>query len=350
MPFVNDSANPDVEYLSDGMTETLISSLSRLPDLNVKARSTVFRYKGKETDTRSLGKDLNVQAILNGRVAQRGEQITLSLELVDVATENAIWSQQYVRGQSDLVSLQSEIARDVSTKLQSKLSGADTAKVEKKYTADPEAYQLYLKGRFVWNKRTPDALKQALEFYKQAVEKDPTYALAYSGIADTYVNFPSYSMALPKDSMPQAKAAALRALELDDTVAEAHAAMGLYLSDYEGNRAGAETEYRRAIELNPTYATAHQWLSTTLIRSRRFDEALEEIKRAEELDPLSPIIGVNVGDTFVYMRRNDDAIEQYKRVLILDPGFAYAQSGLAWAYYLKGMYKEALPFFKRLRS
>jgi len=194
MPFVNESANADVEYLSDGMTETLIGSLSQLPNLNVKARSTVFRYKGKATDAKTIGKELNVQAVLNGRVMQRADQLTLSLELVNAETENVIWSEQYNRKQSDLVTLQSEIAKDVSTKLKSKLSGADVAKVEKNYTANAEAYQLYLKGRFYWNKRTGESLSQSVEFYNQAIAKDPNYALAYSGLSESYGLFPATAL------------------------------------------------------------------------------------------------------------------------------------------------------------
>src|SRR6266478_6923962 len=209
MPFVNASGNADVEYLSDGMTETLISSLSQLPNLNVKPRSSVFRYKGKETNPQTIGKELNVQAILNGRVVQRGQELSLFVELIDVALDKVVWSQQYNRKQSDLVTLQSEIARDVSNKLKTKLSGADVAKVEKNYTANPEAYQLYLKGKFYWNKRTGESLKQAAELYRQAIEKDPNYALAYSGLAETYVLFSSYDVAPANDSMTQAKAAAL---------------------------------------------------------------------------------------------------------------------------------------------
>ncbi len=342
MPFVNESGNADVEYLSDGMTETLISSLSQLPNLNVKARSSVFRYKGKTTDAKTIGKELNVQAILNGRVVQRGDQLTLSLELVDVATENAIWSQQYNRKPTDLVSLQSEIARDVSNKLKTKLSGADLAKVEKNYTANPEAYQLYLKGKFYWNKRTGESLKQAAELYRQAIEKDPNYALAYSGLAETYVLFSSYDVAPANDSMPQAKAAALRALEIDDSLAEAHTALGFYLSNYEWDRDGSEKEYRRAVELKPNYATAHHWLGADLSNVKRFDDSLIEYKRAEELDPLSPIIGTNLGDMLVYARRYDEAIAQYKRTLVRNPNFPYAHLALARAYATKGMYPEAI--------
>ncbi len=343
MPFVNDSGNPDIEFLSDGMTETLISSLSRIPKLSVKARSSVFRYKGKDASTQSIGKELNVQSILNGRVVQRGDQLTLTLELVDVSTENAIWSQQYTRKQTDLISLQSEIAGDVSSNLKSKLSGAEAAQVAKSYTTNPEAYQLYLKGRFNWNRGTNVLLKQAVDFFKQAIEKDPNYALAYSGLAETYVLFPSWGVASSKESMPMAKAAALRALELDDSLAEAHAALGAYLTQYKYDRVGGEKEYRRSIELNPNYATARQWFALDILASsRRFDEALVELSLAQELDPLSPVIATNYGDTLVYARRYDEAIEQYKRTLALDPNFAFAHYALGWAYGSKGMYPEAI--------
>jgi TolB-like protein/Tfp pilus assembly protein PilF len=348
MPFVNESGNADVEYLSDGMTETLISSLSRLPNLNVKARSSVFRYKGKETDAKTIGKDLNVQAVLNGRVLQRGDLLTLSLELIDAATENILWAEQYNRRQADIVSLQSEIARDVSNKLRTKLSGAEEQQVAKNYTANPEAYQLYLKGRFYWNKRTADSLKQAVEFYRQAIEKDPGYALAYSGLAETYVLFSPYSVALPQESFPQAKAAALRALEIDDSLAEAHAALGLYLTTFERNRSGAEKELRRAIELNPNYATAHHWLGLEILApTKRFDEAIIELRRAEELDPLSSVIVTEVGGCLLYARRYDEAIAQFKHSLTLDPKFYYAHVYLGWAFNAKGMYGEAIGEYRK---
>jgi TolB-like protein/Tfp pilus assembly protein PilF len=342
MPFVNESGNADVEYLSDGMTETLISSLSQLPNLNVKARSFVFRYKGKEIDLQKIAQELKVQAILTGRVAQRGDQLTLSLELVDTRTDNAIWSEQYSRKQTDLVSLQSEIARDVSTKLKTKLSGADEARLTMNYTANPEAYQLYLKGRFYWNKRTVDGLRQAAEYFKQSIEKDPGFALAYSGLADAYVLFSNYSVAPPKESMPKAKAAALKALELDDSLAEPHAALGVYLSAYAWDQAAAEREIRRAIELKPNYATAHHWLGNVLSFVKRADEAISAARRAEELDPLSAIISADTGFDFIMARRYDEAIAQCQRTLMLDPNFYYAHYLLGWAYYKKGMYQEAI--------
>jgi len=347
MPFVNEGGNPDVEYLSDGMTETLISSLSQLPNLSVKARSSVFRYKGKDTNAQTIGKELNVQAILNGRVIQRSDQLDLNVELVDAATENVLWSHQYNRKQSDLVALQSEIARDVSGKLKSQLSSAEVAKVEKNYTSNTEAYQLYLKGKFYWNKRTGESLKQAVDFYQQAIEKDPSFALAYSGLAETYVLFSSYDVASGADSMPQAKAAALRALAIDESLAEAHTALGFYLSNYEWDRVGSEKEYRRAIELKPNYATAHHWFGADLANVKRFDDSLTELRHAEELDPLSPIIGTNFGDTLLLARRFDEAIAQYKRTLTSNPNFVYAHLALGRAYGSKGMYPEAIAETRR---
>ncbi len=342
MPFVNESGNPDVEYLSDGMTETLISSLSQLPNLSVKARSSVFFYKGKEITPKKIGEELGVQTVLLGRVVQRGDDLRLSLELVNAQTQNVLWSESYNRKQSDLVSLQLEIGRDVSSKLKSRLSGADVAKVVKKYTDNAEAYQLYLKGKFFWNKRTAESLKQAAELYRQAIEKDPNYALAYSGLAETYVLFSSYDISPANDSMPQAKAAALSALEIDESLAEAHTALGFYLSCYEWDRSGSEKEFRRAIELKPNYATAHHWFAADLSNVKRFDDSLAEMRLAKELDPLSPIISTNFGDTLVYARRYDDAITDYKRTLLRNPNFDYAHRALGWAYGLSGRYPDAI--------
>lgn len=343
MPFVNESGNADVEYLSDGMTETLISSLSKVPNLSVKARSSVFRYKGKTADAMIVGKELGVQAVLNGRVVKRGDQISLALELVDVANENVIWSDKYERRSSDLVTLQSEIARDVSTKLKSKLSGADEARVTKSSTVDPEAYQLYLKGRYQWSKRTPESLKQAVEFYDQAVKKDPNYALAYSGLAESYVLFPNYSVALPLDSMPKAKAAALRAIELDDSLAETRTALGTYYSLFAWNQSAAEKEFRRAIELNPNYASAHQQYGIEcLTAAGRFDEAVAESRRAAEIDPVSPIIAADLGNVLFRARRFDEALAQLNGALTLDPGFWVTHWYLGQAYHAKGQYSEAV--------
>ena len=351
MPFVNEGGNADVEYLSDGMTETLINSLSQIPNLSVKARSSVFRYKGKELDPKKIASELNVQALITGRVIQRGDQLTLNIELIDAQTENTLWGNRYERKSSELVSLQTEIARDVSSKLKSKLSGTDEAKLTKTYTANPEAYQLYLKGRFSWNKRTPESLKQAIGFYDQAIEKDPNYALAFSGLAETYVLFSFYGVAPAKESMPKAKAASDRALAIDDSLAEAHAARGKYLAFFEFDRSGSEREFRRAIELNPNYATAYQWLGLDfMVLTRRFDEGLRELRRAQEIDPLSPVIGSDTASALGYAGRFDEAIEQARQTLKLDPGFSYAHSMLGYGLDGKGELAEAISEYERAIS
>jgi eukaryotic-like serine/threonine-protein kinase len=347
MPFVNEGGQAELEYLSDGMTDSLISTLSQLPNLNVKARSSVFRYKGKETSPQTIGKELNVQAILNGRIAQRGDQLTLTLELVDAQTENVIWSDQYNRKQADLVSLQSEIARDVSTKLRTKLSGAEEKKVAKTYTANAEAYQLYLKGLFYWNKRTPEALKSALDYYNQAIAKDPAYAQAYAGLALTYVLLPEYSLSPPQEALPKAKAMARKALELDETLAEAHTALAYSLFSYDWNFAEADREFQRAIELNPNFATAHQWHAESLLPTQRFDEAIAEAKRARELDPFSLVINHALGFTYLYARQYDQAIEQYRKTIELDQNWYIAHWFLGYAYEAKGLFREAIAEYQK---
>jgi serine/threonine-protein kinase len=346
MPFVNGTGNPDTDYLSDGMTETLISSLSQVPNLNVKARSSVFRYKGKDTDAKTIGKELGVQAILNGRVSQHGDQLTLSLELIDTSTENVLWSDQYDRRQSELVSLQSDIARDVSQKLKTKLTGADEQKIAKTYTADPEAFQLYLKGLFYWNKRTPDDLKKAAEFFDRAIEKDPAYALAYAGKSQSYALLPEYFAGSPQDYYPKAIAIARRALEIDPSLAEAHATLGETF-DNQGKFEDARKEYEQAIQLNPNYATGHQWYGGSLMVVGRFDEAIAEGKLAQALDPLSLIINDNLGENYYYAGQYDKALEQLKATVEIDPNFFLAHVDACTAYTMKGMYAEAIAEIKR---
>ncbi|CAN5558847.1 hypothetical protein BH10ACI2_BH10ACI2_18160 [soil metagenome] len=348
MPFVNESGNADVEYLSDGMTDTLISSLSQLPNLNVKGRSSVFRYKGKDTDTKTLGKELGVQAVLYGRVIQRGEQLTLSLELLDAVTENVIWSGKYDRKQSDVVTLQSEIARDVSSKLKTKLSGADTAKVEKGGTADPEAYKLYLQGRFFLNKRTADDLKKSIGYFEQAIARDPGYALAYSGLGAVYQVIHGYTLDPPPEVVyPKARTASLKALEIEPTLAEPHATLAVVLHEFEWKHPEAEIEFRRAIELEPNYPSTHQWYGNFLLEMGRFQESIVEMERAIELDPLSPIINSNLGRAYRASHRYDDAIVQYKKTLEIAPNFGVAQSNLIKTYLLKGMYEEVIEQYRK---
>jgi TolB-like protein/lipoprotein NlpI len=342
MPFVNESGNADVEYLSDGMTETLIKNLSQVPNLSVKARSTVFYYKGKEISPKKIGEELNVQAVLLGRVAGRGDELKLSLELVNTQTQDVIWSEQYDRKQSDLISLQSEIAKDVSSKLKLKLSGADEAKVTKTSTASPEAYQAYLKGRYYWNRRTAENLKKAIEQFKAATDLDPNYALAFAGLADCYVVLHEYAGTPTSETVPQAKTYAERALSLDGQLAEPHVALGA-INDQLWQWAEAEKEFKTAIELNPNYPTAYHWYSMLLKNLGRYDEAAAMIRRAQELDPLSGVIGVNVSRMYLELQNNPaKSVEACLKVIELDPNFAPAHEYLGLSYLKQGRRTEAV--------
>ena len=343
LPFQNRSSEAESEYLSDGLAESLIYRLSQLPNLKVSPTSAVMRYKGKEFDAQKIAAELGVQAVMSGRMTQRGENLNISVELIDVANNKIIWGEQYERKMSDLLATQREIATTITEKLQMRLSGEGETGITKQYTKSSEAYQLYLKGRFHWNKRTIKSLKQAVEYYNQAIGKDPSFALAYSGLAETYVLFPNYDVASAKDSMPQAKAAALRALELDDSLAEAHTALGWYLFTFEYDWAGGERELRRAIQLNPKYATAHQWLGEMLAQTKRFDESQTEMKLALEADPLSPVVSFNIGWKHFLARNYDEAIREFERTGAVYPDFALATAGLCWGYYAKGSFDQAIP-------
>jgi TolB-like protein/Tfp pilus assembly protein PilF len=348
MPFVNDGQNPDLEYLSDGIAESLMNSLSQLPGLSVKARSSAFRYKGKEADVQTIGKELGVQAVLNGRVVKRGDGITIFLEMVDTNTGDRTWGEQYSEPVADLINLQSRIARDVSQKLSIKISGADQKKLGKNYTANAEAYQLYLQGRFFLNKRTPEAFRNAIPLFEQAIAIDSKYALAYAGLSDSYALLANYPGGLrPKDGMPKAKDAALKALELDNELAEAHESLAHVLDQHEFNWAAAESEYKRAIALNPNLASAHQWYSELLTAFGRSDESLAETQRALDLDPLSLIINMVKGRNLLMAGRADEAIDQLKRTVALDPSFPAVHGVLADAYQIKGSYAESAEEFAR---
>jgi TolB-like protein/tetratricopeptide (TPR) repeat protein len=346
MPFINESGNADVEYLSDGMTETLIKSLSNLPNLSVKPRSSVFRYKGKDTDLKTIAKELNIQAILNGRVVQRGDQLTVSLELVNAQKESVIWTEQYERKTSDLVSLQSEIARDVSTKLKSKLSGVEETQVTKIATADPVAYQAYLKGRYYWNRRTTENLQKAIEQFKLATDRDPNYALAFVGLADCYAVLNEYAGTPSSETIPQSRSYAERALSLDNQLAEPHATLG-QVSNQAWQYAEAEREYKRAIELNPNYPTGYHWYSILLKDLGRIDEASKMINRAHELDPLSSVISVNVSRMYQIQNNHEASIENSLKIIELDPNFGPAYQYLGLSYLKQGRSAEAITALKK---
>ncbi|MBA3351340.1 MAG: protein kinase, partial [Blastocatellia bacterium] len=347
LPFENRSGNADSDYLSDGLADSLIYRLSQLPNLKVSPASSVMRYKGKEFDAQKIATELGVQAIMSGRMTQRGDNLNISVELIDAANNKILWGEQYERKMSDLLATQREIATAITEKLQLKLSGTETAGITKKYTNSNEAYQLYLKGRYQWNKRTVEGLKAAEGFYKEAIEKDPSFALAYSGLAETYGLFSNYSVASPRDSQPQVKAAALRALELDGTLAEPHAALGLYHTAYTWDLEASIRELYRATELNPKYATAYHWLGNTLPSLGKCDEAIAAAKHAEELDPLSAIINADTALDLIQCRRFDEALVQTQKALKLDPNFYYTHFLAGWAHQNKGNYKEALTSFRR---
>jgi TolB-like protein/Flp pilus assembly protein TadD len=346
MPFVNESGSADLEYLSDGMTETLIKSLSNLPNLSVKPRSSVFRYKGKDTDLKTIAKELNIQAILNGRVVQRGDQLTVSLELVNAQKESVIWTEQYERKTSDLVSLQSEIARDVSTKLKSKLSGVEETQVTKIATADPAAYQAYLKGRYYWNRRTTENLQKAIEQFKLATDRDPNYALPFVGLADCYAVLNEYAGTPSSETIPQSRSYAQRALSLDNQLAEPHATLG-QVNNQAWQYAEAEREYKRAIELNPNYPTGYHWYSILLKDLGRIDEASKMINRAHELDPLSSVISVNISRMYQIQNNHEASIENSLKIIELDPNFGPAYQYLGLSYLKQGRSAEAITALKK---
>ena len=341
MPFVNESGNPDVEYLSDGMTETLINSLSQIPNLSVKARSSVFRYKGKEIDPKKIAAELNVQAILTGRVVQHGDQLTLNLELIDAQTENSLWGNRYERKSSELVTLQSEIARDVSNKLKNKISGADAAKVEKSYTAKTDAYQMFLKGRFYAIKRTAKDAKQAIEYYQQAIAIDPNYALAYAGLAEANWFFALYSYPQVNEVVPKARELALKALELDPSLAEPHSVLGIICADYDHDFACMEREQLRAIELNPNYSEGHRRYALMLGHLARFREAHIALDRALAIDPLSPATNSDLAHLLFNERKYVESETISKKNVDLDPNFWYTHLQLFYTYRMKRDYAAA---------
>ncbi|HEV8137354.1 MAG TPA: protein kinase [Pyrinomonadaceae bacterium] len=341
LPFVNQNHAPDSEYLSDGVTESIINSLTQLPNLKVIARSSVFRYKGKETDPLTAGKELGVRAVLTGRILQRGDNLTISTELLDVRDNKQLWGEQYSEKISDLLSVQREIASKITANLRLRLSGEQQNLVTKHYTDNPEAYQLYLKGRFYWNKRSADGFKKASEQFQQAVDKDPSFALAYVGLADSYSVMEQYAGVPSSEALPKARAAVLRALQIDDSLAEAHASLGL-INEHSGQFADAEKEYKRAIELNPNYPTVHHWYALLLLLTGRFDDGMAEIKRAQQLDPLSAIIAANVGNHYFWRGDLNAASAEYKKAIELNPNLGLAHSFLGLTYLKQRREQEAM--------
>ena len=334
-------ANPDREYLSDGMTESIINNLSQLANLKVIARSSVFRYKGKDLDVQAIGRELNVRAVLVGQVKQAGDELTITTELMDVQGNRSIWGDTYRRKTADIQTVQKEIARNVSEKLHLKLTGTDHNRLAKTYTESGEAYEAYLKGRYHWNKRTDEGFKQATNFFQEAIVKDPTYALAYTGLADCYTLRSDYGFLAPKEGYALAKGAVTLALKYDESLAEAHTSLASIKAVTDWDWQGAENEYRRAIELNPKYATAHHWYAAQLLLQGRMDQALQEIKTAQQLDPLSLGINKDFAVILLYARDYNKALEQCRKTLEIEPHLGAMFTYIAQVYELQQRYPEA---------
>jgi serine/threonine protein kinase len=346
IPFASTGGNADTDLLSDGLTESLMASLAHVPELKVKSRNSVFRYKGKEIDVQQIGKDLTVDALLTGRVVQHGDSIQVNAELTSVRDNTELWGGQYDRKAADVISLQQQISGDIADKLRTKLSGAEKQQVTKQGTQNPEAYQLYVKGRFYWNKRTNADIKTAISIFNQALEKDPGYALAYSAVGDAYNTLSSYG-GDPTETALKANAAAQKALELDPTLAHPHAILGGQKMEFSWDFAGGEAEFRKAIALDPSDATAHQWLSEGLCEiGGRAQEAIDEGALAHQLDPLSPIIAAQAAQAYTYARQYDKAIGLFKKVIADNPTFGRGHGELAYAYWGARKYSEAVQEWK----
>jgi TolB-like protein/Tfp pilus assembly protein PilF len=340
LPFANMSAEPADEYFADGMTEELITSLSGLRELTVIARTSVMKYKASSKGASEIAKELKAGTLIEGSVRKAGSRVRITVQLIDSQTEGHIWSQNYDKQFDDIFAIQSEIAERVAKELKIQLFEPEAQRLEKKPTASPEAYTLYLKGRYYWSERTQDGLKKALEYFQKAIDLDPAYARAYSGLADTYSIMAFQSILPGKEAMGKAKRLAERALELDDTLAEAHTSLG-YVHDHFFDWSNSEREYTKAIELSPSYATAHFWYSILLMWTGRHDKAIESARQAEELDPLSPAISTALGQAILYARRYDDAIAHLEKKVRTDPDSMPAHFILGIAYFYKGLYERA---------
>ena len=342
LPFANESGDPNAEYLSDGISESIIYNLSQLTNLKVIPRSSVFRYKGKQVDPQSVARELGVRAVFTGTIRMQGNNLLVSAELIDTKENRLLWGQQYNRKVEDTLSVQQEISKGISEKLRLNLTGEEEKLLAKRYTENGEAYQEYLKGQFWINKRSQEGFQKAIEFFNHAIETDPSYARAYAGLADCYALLATYALLEPKEGFPKAKAAAMKALALDQQLAEAHTSLANILTSYDWDFVNAEKEFKRSIELNPNYATAHQWYSEYLQAMGRHDETLAGIKRAQELDPLSPIINAVAGRIYYCARRYDEAIVELENILKTEQHFGPACAFLCEAYLKKGLYEKAI--------
>jgi TolB-like protein/DNA-binding winged helix-turn-helix (wHTH) protein/Flp pilus assembly protein TadD len=343
LPLESLSSDASQDYFADGMTDELISNLGQISALRVISRTSVMAYKHAHKPLPQIARELSVDAVVEGTVLRSGDKVRITAQLVEAMTDTHLWSQSYEGELRDALALQSKVARAIAEQIRINLNPKEQAALRHVEVVDPEAYESYLKGRYFWNKRTADGLKVALAYFNQAIEEDPSYAPAHSGLADTYALLADweYGVMTPKEALPKAKAAAIKALELDGTLGEAHTSLAFCLDVFDWDLDSAEREFRRAIELNPSYATAHQWYASHLIVVGRNDEAIAEMKRAQSLDPLSLIIGADLADFLVIAHSYDESIRESRKTIELDPNFALAHNQLGQAYLEKHMHDEA---------
>jgi len=347
LPFADLSPQKDQEHFCEGFAESLINALAKIKDLRVPARTSSFSFKGKEQAIEEIGKELDVKTVLEGSVQKAGNKIRITVKLINVADESLLWSEQYNREMNDIFSIQDEITMAIVDNLKVKLLGEEKVELIKRYTDNLDAYDLYLQGRYHWNKRSGEGMLKSIEYFKKAIEVDSTYASAYAGLADSYIVLGEWGVLSSMEVYPKAKDAVLRALEIDDGLAEAHNALAMIKRDYDWDWKAAEREFKKAIELNPNYPTAHQWYAEYLSTMGRHDQAIAEIKRAQDLDPLSLIIKAIGGMLFLHSRQFDQGIEQCQKVLDSNPSFTVAHLYLGWNYLPKGMYEEAIAEFQK---
>jgi TolB-like protein/DNA-binding winged helix-turn-helix (wHTH) protein/Flp pilus assembly protein TadD len=344
LPLENLSGDTSQNYFADGMTDELITDLAQISALRVISRTSVMVYKGARKPLPQIARELNVDAVVEGTVLRSGDQVRITAQLIEASTDKHLWSQSYEGGLRDTLALQNRVASAIADQIRINLTPQEQAALKNVKVVNPEAYESYLKGRYFWNKRTAEGLKAALAYFKQAIEEDPKYAKAYSGLADTYALLGDwqYAVMTPKEAFPEAKAAAIHALELDNTLAEAHNSLGFVLDGFDWDLDAGGKEFQRAIELNPGYATAHHWYAWHLVLLGRFDEAITEMRKAENLDPLSLIINADLAELLGLAHSYDDSIRQSRKTIEMDPNFALAHNQLAQAYLQKHMYADAV--------
>jgi serine/threonine-protein kinase len=350
LPFVNATSDPNTEHLSEGITESLINDLSQVPKLRVTARSTAFSFRGQDLDSQRVGSELGVDAVVTGRVTQLADTLVVQVDLVEVSTGAQIWGERFNRKLTDVVTMQADISREIAGRLHLRMTEEERSRVSRRQTINAEAYQSYLRGRYHWNKRTQEGLNRSIDYFKDALEKDPAYAQAYAGIADSYNTLARSNLLQPQEAYPKAKAAVTKALEIDETLAEAHSSLAVVKMDFEWDLPGAEREFKRAISLNPSYAGAHQWYGLLLVARGQTEEALAEMKRAHELDPVSLIVDLGLAGLYIYKRRYDEAIAHLEKTRDLHPEAPQPDSNLAYIYELQGMKDEAVAAYLKSRT